>query len=88
MGQRLKDWIESQGLTQAAFAECMTARDPTVAAGQSEVSRWVNGKSDPTEHQRYVIQAITGIPALDWLPKEVRALVTEPPPPGDEEGCD
>jgi hypothetical protein len=88
IGRKLKHWLESQRLTQVAFVECMKAKDDTVKVDQADVSKWVNDKKTPSEHQRLVIQAITGITSIEWLGPEMQKLAESIPPGGKGEGCD
>jgi hypothetical protein len=74
---RLKAWIERQqkadpGFSYRDFIGLLRAEDRSFRWAKSSLCRVLSGKTMPGEHPRLVIEAVTGIPAHDWLPANLR----------------
>lgn len=63
--QRLKRYLEEEGLTQAEFADLVGVKQPSVW-------EWVNGESKPSADRLIVISRVTRI--------SIDELLTDKPP--------
>jgi hypothetical protein len=77
---RLKTWIEARqkaepGFNYGDFIALLRRHDRSFRWDKSSLCRVLAGKTMPGEHPRLVIEAVTGIPAHDWLPAPLRRAV-------------
>lgn len=81
---RLKAWIEKRQKADPRFSyrqfiELLQAHDRSLEWTTSSLCRVLAGKTKPTEHPRHVIEAVTGIRSVDWLPANIRRAATRRP---------
>jgi transcriptional regulator with XRE-family HTH domain len=75
--ERLRAWLQANALTQDAFVDLLKKQDPTLPISPSGLSRILKGSAEASEHFRLIVQQVTGIPEVDWLPEPVRRLAVE-----------
>ena len=70
----LRAWLTARGMSQESLVFLMKSRDPTVAMSSAKLTRILGKREAPTEHQRLVLQLVTGIHEAEWLPPLLRKL--------------
>jgi hypothetical protein len=73
----LRAWLTANKATQTRLIALMKAEDSTVPMSNAKLSKILSKSEKPTEHQRLVLQRVTGIREDAWLPPRLRRLRRE-----------
>lgn len=60
--EQLRQWLRDRKLTHQNLAT-------VVGVGKKAVTDWMSQRSRPDIVRRFIIERLTGVPAIDWLNK-------------------